>query len=127
MKVFEFDPTTGKRGRVIGHLDGPVDMTNRSRISCKLPRASRTEAWNVVDRITRHRREVQFDRPVCFCSGQYFAGTADKTGEWWWHVYLPPGHGQVVSRPCPACNGTGRSANHTRPCSLCGGSRYINS
>lgn len=43
--------------------------------------------WSIATRVEdRNSREVTFDRPVCFCLGQFTAGTETT---WEWVAYLP--------------------------------------
>jgi len=86
MKVFEFDPATGSRGSLICEIARPDAFSNRSGKTCVLPKMPESD-WTVADKLEDRRgNAVIFDRPVCFCMGQWTAG-ADTT--WEWVAYLP--------------------------------------
>jgi len=87
MKVFEFDPTTGKRGQLICEMPRFHGYSNMKGAKCALPKHGSDTQWSIATRVEdRNSREVTFDRPVCFCLGQFTAGT-DTT--WEWVAYLP--------------------------------------
>lgn len=87
MKVFAFDPKTGKRGKeVLGSVNCQA-TGNRSRATCKLPRHNPADTtWTVADHAegTRGAKilpEAFGQDAICFCLGQMTAGT-DTTWEW---------------------------------------------
>ena len=87
MKVFEFDPSTGKRGDQIADIQRPDFLRNTGMAKCALPRAARDTQWAVAtEAFGRNNERIEFDRPVCFCLGQWTAGT-DTT--WQWYALLP--------------------------------------
>jgi hypothetical protein len=87
MKVFEFDPATGRKGALIGESIRPDAVSNRSGRSCALPKAKRDENWMVATTLAdRRNHPITFDRPVCFCLGQFTAGTDTA---WEWVAFLP--------------------------------------
>ena len=86
MKVFEFNPSTGERGSLIAEIARPDSVGNISRKSCILPKMVDAN-WMVADELKdRNNRPITFDRPVCFCLGQWTAGTDTA---WEWVAYLP--------------------------------------
>ena len=85
MKVFEFDPVTGKRGALIEEISRPTGTSNMKMLSCKLPQQPDSE-WRVATEVERGLEKLSWDRPVCFCLGQMTAGTDTS---WWWIAYLP--------------------------------------
>lgn len=87
MKVFEFDPVTGRRGAQIADIAAPQFVANPGFAKCKLPKATRDSDWRVATLATGKNNEaIVFDRPVCYCLGQWTAGT-DTT--WQWVAHLP--------------------------------------
>ena len=86
MKVFAFDPSTGKRGRMpIGYIScGPVQNPDKAKV--KLPRRRFDALWTVATRAVSRTGEPitpgQFgQRAICFCMGEYQAGI-DRTWHW---------------------------------------------
>lgn len=87
MKVFEFDPMSGKRGQMICEMPRFHAYSNREGKRCTLPKADNDTMWNIATRVEdRNGKLVVFEHPVCFCLGQFTAGQ-DTT--WEWVVYLP--------------------------------------
>ncbi len=87
MKVFEFDPSTGKRGAQIDDVQRPEFLRNPEMAQCVLPKGQRDTDWFVAtEAFDRNNKRVVFDRPVCFCLGQFTAGS-DTT--WQWYALLP--------------------------------------
>lgn len=85
MKVFEFDPATGKRGDLIGNVR-VFGTANPTMAKCSLPRRPGAD-WSVATKLFgRNNDEIKFDRPVCLCIGQFTAGTDTS---WQWVAYLP--------------------------------------
>lgn len=86
MKVFAFDPATGKRGHtVLGHVNCHHVM-NRDKATAKVPRATTTRRWTVASFATDLRGSAitagQFgQRAVCFCLGEFKCGV-DRSWEW---------------------------------------------
>lgn len=86
MKVFAFDPTTGKKGDYLMDSFSPHFLSNMDRVSCTLPKWPDSD-WMVATKMTdRNNKEIKFDRPVCFCMGQWTAGTDTA---WQWVAYIP--------------------------------------
>lgn len=86
MKVFEFDPTTGKKGKQIDDIPVPQGFLNRERVECVLPKWYDAE-WMVATSATdRNNKPVTFDRPVCFCLGKFRCGMDEH---WEWVALLP--------------------------------------
>ena len=86
MKVFEFNPETGARGSLIREIPRPDAVSNRSGKKCALPKMIDAN-WMVADELKdRNNRPITFDRPVCFCLGQWTAG---EDTAWEWVAYLP--------------------------------------
>ena len=89
MKVFAFDPTTGRKGPQIGESIRPDALSNMHRFTCPVPRNTATTSWRIATEAADIRnRPIKFDRPVCFCLGQQTAGT-DTT--WVWYALVPQG------------------------------------
>lgn len=92
MKVFEFDPATGRRGAQIADIPRPHALTNHNMARCVLPRSGRDTSWSVATMMYHNGEpDTQFHgRPVCFCLGQFTAGT-DTT--WQWYALIPEDNG----------------------------------
>ena len=91
MKVFEFDPATGRRGAQIGDIQVPSALGNPGMAKCTLPRAARDTRWSVAtEAFDRNNERIEFDRPVCFCMGQWTAG---EETTWHWYALLPQDDG----------------------------------
>lgn len=87
MKVFAFDPATGKRGQeVIGNVNCQ-GYSNSTRPACKIPPHNKaTTNWVVADAAsgrgcTPITPEMFGQEAICFCIGQMFCGT-DASWEW---------------------------------------------
>lgn len=107
MKVFEFDPTTGRRGELIEHRkragwgDYSIEFAVEKGIIEPIEGYA-TPTWNNCD-ITSHidggievyrKGEpiefVSYRHPtkwLCFCTGQYQSGLDKGVWDWW---ILPP-------------------------------------
>lgn len=86
MKVFEFNPSTGKRGAFLEEMNRPDAIGNPAGVRCKLPVMPDAQ-WIVATELSdRNNKPMAFDRPVCFCLGQWTAGTDTH---WQWVAYLP--------------------------------------
>ena len=86
MKVFEFDPVTGKRGAQIDEIERPTGTSNLEGRTCTLPTQPGAE-WRVVTEVQkRDGVRIMWPRPVCFCLGKMSAG---EDSSWWWCAYLP--------------------------------------
>lgn len=87
MKVFKFNPTTGKRGDLISEVARFCAYSNMSGISCVLPKNTNDTTWSVASKVEdRQGNEVKFTEPVCFCLGQMTCGTDTS---WEWIAYIP--------------------------------------
>lgn len=97
MKIFKFDPDTGRRGEEIG-TKARIDWTSEF-----LPVAFKPLGFGLRAVVTVHRDagigmgedELSYRHPTdwtCFCSGEFHTG-ANEDGspeyEWMWTV-LPP-------------------------------------
>jgi hypothetical protein len=87
MKVFKFDPATGKRGEQISEVPRFFAYSNMGGASCVLPKHSKDTTWSVATKVEdRQGNEVTFAEPVCFCMGQMTCGSDTN---WEWIAYLP--------------------------------------
>jgi hypothetical protein len=87
MKVFKFNPTTGKRGDLISEVARFCAYSNMEGASCVLPKNTNDTTWNVASKVEdRQGNEVKFTEPVCFCLGQMTCGTDTS---WEWIAYIP--------------------------------------
>lgn len=87
MKVFKFDPATGKRGEQISDIQRFFAYSNMGGATCALPKSAADSTWTIATKVEdRQGNEVKFNEPVCFCMGQMTCGT-DTT--WEWVAYLP--------------------------------------
>lgn len=105
MKVFEFDPTTGRRGEFIENRKragwGDCCLTYAIKKGLVEPVEFVTPTWNNCD-ITVHvdggveiwtGADCEFKsyrhptKWVCFCTGQYQSGLDKGVWDWW---ILPP-------------------------------------
>ena len=97
MKIFKFNPITGKRGEQIDNV-GLIEWTAESvkymigegriaPIKHNTPNDTSNAEW--VTHIDAGRGDVSYlrDEWICFCQGQYFTGT--RPGVWNW-IVLPP-------------------------------------
>lgn len=104
MKIFAFDPKTGKRGEFIENsrvnkwtsssIDWAVENCVIEPVECVVPKSSPTVNWtshtdaggydNLAD-----MNDVSYKRDqwICFCTGEWFCG--EDHGVWEW-VILPP-------------------------------------
>lgn len=92
MKVFEFDPATGRRGAQIADIPRPTALSNINMARCVLPKHAKDVSWSIATRMYRDGQPMTefYDRPVCFCLGQFTAGT-DTT--WQWYALIPEDNG----------------------------------
>jgi len=105
MKVFEFDPATGRRGEFIEHKKragwSDCGLTYAIENGLVEPVEFVTPVWGNCD-VTVHVdggvevwtgaecKFVSYRHPtkwVCFCIGQYTSGLDEGTWDWW---ILPP-------------------------------------
>lgn len=87
MKIFKFDPTTGKRGEQISDIQRFFSYSNMAGASCVLPKNAKDTNWQVATKVEdRQGNEVKFTEPVCFCMGQMTCGSDTS---WEWIAYLP--------------------------------------
>lgn len=86
MKVFTFDPATGRRGSApLGDVRC-AGYSNRHRLSPVLPRPTQDTNWVAASAASDTRNQpitaAQFGQPaICFCIGQITCGT-DTAWEW---------------------------------------------
>lgn len=86
MKVFHFDPVTGKRGAFIENTLFAHALANPEGATATLPR-SPDAFWTVATSAQdRSGKPIAYDFPVCFCTGFFTAGTDSA---WHWHALLP--------------------------------------
>jgi len=89
MKVFAFDPTTGKRGAQLDDIPLVIGTGNPRGAQCKLPKQAGVQ-WAVATQVEgRDGKRLSFDQPVCFCIGQLRPFGSTEQGEWHWFAYLP--------------------------------------
>lgn len=89
MKVFAFNPVTGRKGALIGDIARPDHVSNRQGAQCQKPPSRDDEDWMVATVATdRNNKRVAFEHPVCFCLGKFTAGTDSA---WQWVILLPEG------------------------------------
>ena len=87
MKVFTFNPTTGRRGEQIADLVVPSSTRRTYDVACKFPAHGADAEWQVITEAKNLKGQaMSFDVPVCFCLGKWTAGT-DTT--WQWCVLMP--------------------------------------
>ena len=87
MKVFEYNPFTGVKGALIAEIARPDALSNRYQATCVLPNFTPDQSWIIATEATDHKNNpIKFDRPVCFCLGQWTAG---EDTAWQWVVLLP--------------------------------------
>lgn len=87
MKVFKFDPATGKKGEQIADIPRPDAISNRNAIDCVLPKNTDSITWSTCTKIeNRKGDEITFSEPVCFCHGLWRAGTNES---WEWYALVP--------------------------------------
>lgn len=88
MKVFAFNPDTGVKGELLCEIGLAHAVSNPERQSCQLPPVQEGVEWAVATRASDiNDKPIQFNQPVCFCLGKWWAGT---DGFWHWIVLLPP-------------------------------------
>ena len=86
MKVFHFDPQTGKRGAFIENSPLACQLSNPNGVRCNLPRQAGSE-WHVATEAKdRQGQPITYDYPVCFSVGQLSAG---EDTAWHWYALLP--------------------------------------
>lgn len=93
MKIFEFDPATGTRGKMIRETRCVSYTRNYSMEACKLPKCQ-GEDWAVHEDagfLGRGAKEVSLrcDQWVCMCAGLQYRDGIHHPGTWVW-VVLPP-------------------------------------
>lgn len=91
MKVFRFDPLTGKRCEQVADIAAP--SATGAYIyddSIKLPESTGTTQWAAIRRAEDRRGNlISFPFPVCFCTGEHFASMDRTDGTWWWFALIP--------------------------------------
>lgn len=86
MKVFHFDPQTGRRGAYIENAPVACQLSNPDGAKATLPYGKDTQ-WAVATMAsTRDGTPIMYDFPVCFCVGLLTAGTDSA---WHWYALLP--------------------------------------
>lgn len=86
MKVFHFDPSTGKRGELIEVRGMAYSTSNPQGLRAKLPKAN-DQDWSVATEAADHNGQpIKYQIPVCFCLGQLTCGTDTS---WHWVALLP--------------------------------------
>ncbi len=86
MKVFHFDPVSGKRGPFIENAPYARQLSNPDGAVATLPRRP-GEDWTVASAaFDRQGRPISYPQPVGFCTGEFTAGT-DLA--WHWHALMP--------------------------------------
>jgi hypothetical protein len=88
MKVFKFNTVTGTKGEQVADISRP-DATGAYvyNDAIKVPTNTANTKWAVIQRAEDRRgNEIKFDFPVCFCTGEWFAGSDSS---WEWYVLLP--------------------------------------
>ena len=93
MKVFEYDIHTGTRGKQIADISRPDQSGGWYEGKVMYPANRKSdEQWLVFTRASRYGKPIEFDCPVCFCTGQVREGT-DTFWEW---IILMPQTTEVV-------------------------------
>lgn len=105
MKVFEFNPETGRRGEQIGNskrinwtgcgIDYLANNGYVEKINYRKPSDTATEEWTchedagktIVGKNGLEDVSYLSDKWICFCSGKYEVGHGKEVWEW---VILPP-------------------------------------
>ena len=86
MKVFHFDPITGKRGPFIENAAVATHISNTSGVTANLPQGQ-GQIWSVADKaLKRSGDPITYDHPVCFCTGERNVPTGGTA--WHWVVLL---------------------------------------
>lgn len=97
MKIFKFNPITGKRGEQIGNrkiaewtsfgIDYGTKNGKIEPIAYSKPRDSRTQEWTAHVDAGEGDDSYLADEWICFCLGEWRAG--EEAGVWTWAI-LPP-------------------------------------
>jgi len=89
MKVFRFDPATGKRGELVADIARPC-ATGAAAQGVKLPASTNTTQWWAINSAEDRRGQpITFPFPVCFCTGEWFASMDHSDGCWHWYALIP--------------------------------------
>jgi hypothetical protein len=89
MKVFKFDPATGKRGELVADIPRPC-ATGGAAAGVVLPSNTDTiNWWAIKSAEDRQGNPISFPFPVCFCTGEHFASMDRSDGCWWWYALIP--------------------------------------
>ena len=115
MKVFEFDHTTGLRGKQIGNIDvmdytdvllsNAITTGRVEAIDFVQPTGSATQEINV--HVEAGRGDRVYNHPtkwICFCFGSF---QIDDREVWQW-VVLPPKAALTFIAQCECCGSAGR-------------------
>jgi len=87
MKVFTYDTATGSKGEQIADIQPPCGLRNLKLAKCRLPSSRSDTQWAVATAAEdKSNNLIEFDQAVCFCLGQFTAGTDTH---WQWYVLLP--------------------------------------
>lgn len=86
MKIFHFDPQTGRRGTFIHNGVYAAQTSNLKGVRCTLPHSPGTN-WSVATVAKpRDGTPIEYPHPVCFCIGELTSGTDTA---WHWYALLP--------------------------------------
>ena len=89
MKVFKFDPATGKRGELVADIPRPC-ATGAAAQGVTLPANTHNSSWWAITKAEdRQGNPIVFPFPVCFCTGEWFASMDRSDGCWHWYALIP--------------------------------------
>jgi hypothetical protein len=96
MKVFKFDISRSAKGELVADIPRPHSTGAYVRGSDVVPprHNPRTTEWAVIGEAGYNdsRPNLSYPFPVCFCTGEWFAGDRNARGVegvWHWFILLP--------------------------------------
>ena len=96
MKVFKYDVSRSARGELVADIPRPHSAGATVEGVVNLPRHNpATTSWRVIRDAGYNdsRPNLSYPFPVCFCTGEWFAGDRNARGSqgiWEWLILLPP-------------------------------------
>ena len=102
MKVFKYDISRSQKGELVADIPRPHSTGDYVYGSDVVPlrHNPRTTEWAVIGKAGYNdsRPDLSYPFPVCFCTGEWFAGDRNARGVegvWHWFILLP-------AKPSPA-------------------------
>lgn len=106
MKVFKYDVSRSQKGELVADIPRPHSQGVTVEGVVNPPRHNpATTSWRVIRDAGYNdsRPNLSYPFPVCFCTGEWFAGDRNARGSqgvWEWLILLPTTPAPVVGEAC---------------------------